>query len=88
MNYDNGTPEVVYKETGITGKDAQEKLERIGLSVNKNTLPGDTNPSNPSGLRLGTAAITTRGLGYKEIELLGDIITEALTLMNPEAQRR
>ncbi len=47
---------------GIGGKDASEKLEKEGIIVNKNTIPGETrSPVNPSGIRLGTAAETTRG---------------------------
>jgi len=52
----------VYKSFGIDGKEAQERLEKIGITVNANAVPNDTLPPyRPSGIRLGTPAITTRG---------------------------
>ena len=53
---------------GITGKEAQERLERIGITANKNMLPNDTEkPNKTSGLRIGLAALTTRGLRKRNI---------------------
>jgi glycine hydroxymethyltransferase len=48
---------------GINGKEAEEALDKIGLTLNKNSVPDDPNPPfRPSGIRLGTPAITTRGM--------------------------
>lgn len=60
---------------GIGGKDASDRLEKAGIIVNKNTIPGETRtPVNPSGIRLGTAAETTRGLKEKDfVEIAGRI---------------
>lgn len=58
----------VYASFGINGKEAQERLERIGITANANSIPDDTLPPfRPSGLRLGTPALTTRG--YKEDDM-------------------
>lgn len=66
----------------ITGKEAQEILDKIGISTNKNTIPNETrSPFITSGLRIGTAAITTRG--FKENELL-DIALQFKTVLNRE----
>src|SRR3989344_2539069 len=53
---------------GISGKEASDKLEKAGIIVNKNTIPGETrSPMDPSGIRLGTAAATTRGKKEKDM---------------------
>jgi glycine hydroxymethyltransferase len=68
---------------GISGKTAQEILDTIHITVNKQMLPGDTRkPSDPSGIRLGSPAMTTRGFGKKEFTLVGKWIVNALA--NPE----
>lgn len=67
---------------GITGKEAEALLDRCGITTNKNTVPGD--PNNPfvtSGIRLGTAAATSRGFGNQEFRLIAEAI--ALILDNP-----
>ncbi|MEN9921200.1 MAG: serine hydroxymethyltransferase, glycine hydroxymethyltransferase [Candidatus Parcubacteria bacterium] len=64
---------------GIGGKDASDKLEKAGIIVNKNTIPGETRtPVNPSGIRLGTAAETTRGLKEKDFIIIAKRIDEIL----------
>lgn len=64
---------------GIGGKDASDKLEAEGIIVNKNTIPGETrSPVNPSGIRLGTAAETTRGLKEKDFITIARCIDETL----------
>lgn len=64
---------------GITGKDAEHTLDSICITVNKNAIPFDTEkPSITSGLRIGTAAMTTRGLNSKDFKYIADIIIEAL----------
>ena len=70
----------VYKSFGIDGKEAQERLEKIGITVNANAVPNDTLPPyRPSGIRLGTPAITTRG-SVANFGVLADKIESQLKL--------
>ncbi len=63
----------------LTGKVAEKALEAAGLTVNKNTIPYDLNPPMvASGIRIGTPALTTRGMKEPEMELVGDFIAEVL----------
>ncbi len=63
----------------ITGKDAEEALELAGITVNKNTVPFETrSPFVTSGVRIGTPALTTRGMKEKEMQQIGDMIVETL----------
>ena len=67
-------------DKGLTGVEAEEVLERAGITVNKNTIPFDTrSPSVTSGIRIGTPAVTTRGLREKDMEEVGEYISEILT---------
>lgn len=71
---------------GITGKDAEEALEKAGLTVNKNAIPFDTQPRFvTSGVRIGTPAVTTRGLAEAEMKLLGSWIDRVISNINDEA---
>lgn len=64
---------------GITGKDAQNLLDKIHITVNKNTIPNDTeSPMVTSGIRLGSPAMTTRGLKEDDFVRIGTIIARAL----------
>jgi glycine hydroxymethyltransferase len=64
---------------GITGKLAEAALGKAAITVNKNTIPFDQNsPMVASGIRIGTPAVTTRGMRETEMELIGDLITRAL----------
>ena len=64
---------------GIPGKEAQERLDRIGISTNKNVIPDDPRgPSDPSGLRIGVPAVTTRGMKEPEMELIAALIDTVL----------
>jgi glycine hydroxymethyltransferase len=64
---------------GVTGKDGELALEKAGITVNKNTIPFDENPPMvASGLRIGTPAITTRGMAEAEMDRVGDLIARAL----------
>jgi glycine hydroxymethyltransferase len=70
-------------KVGLTGKKAQEILDQVGITVNKNMIPGDSRkPFDPSGIRLGTPAITSRGMKEKEMIKIGQII--ASVLKNPK----
>lgn len=67
------------KASGITGKEAQERLAEAGITVNKNTIPFDTEkPMVTSGVRLGTPQVTTRGLDLNDMDELADIIAQAI----------
>ncbi|MDD2916330.1 MAG: serine hydroxymethyltransferase [Candidatus Gracilibacteria bacterium] len=69
----------VFGSFGITGKEAEKALEEVGISTNKNMIPFDPRkPLDPSGIRIGTPAITTRGMGENEMEILGNIIVRTL----------
>lgn len=80
---DNHLMLVDVKPLGLTGKVAEEVLDEIGITTNKNTIPFDTeSPFITSGVRMGTAAITSRGFGEQEVKELASII--ANTLKNHE----
>jgi glycine hydroxymethyltransferase len=64
---------------GITGKVAEAALGKAGITVNKNAIPFDQNPPMvASGVRIGTPAVTTRGMAEAEMEIIGDLFTAAL----------
>jgi glycine hydroxymethyltransferase len=64
---------------GLTGKQCQMALDAAGITVNKNTIPFETrSPFQASGIRLGTPAVTTRGMGLTEMAAIADMISEVL----------
>ena len=64
---------------GLTGREAEKILDSIYITVNKNTIPNETEkPNVASGLRIGSAAMTTRGLNEKDFTLVASIIIKAL----------
>jgi glycine hydroxymethyltransferase len=64
---------------GLTGKEAEERLAQVGITVNKNLIPYDSQPPKiSSGIRLGTPAITTRGFGLEEMHSIADMIDNML----------
>jgi glycine hydroxymethyltransferase len=72
---------------GVKGKDAQETLEKVGITVNKNAIPYDPEkPSIASGIRIGTPAVTTRGLKEKDIEQVGGCIIRAFKNQTNEVE--
>lgn len=63
----------------ISGKEAEEALDRVGITVNKNAIPFDTRkPYDPSGIRLGTPALTTRGFTEEDMARVGQLIVDIL----------
>ena len=70
---------------GVRGKDAEKALDRAAITVNKNAIPFDVNPPlNPSGLRLGSPAVTTRGFKEAEMREVGGLIAEVLARISDE----
>ena len=70
-------------KTGVTGKDLEERLDSVGITCNKNSIPGDKQkPTVTSGVRLGTPAVTTRGFKEEDMALVGKLIS--LMVRTPE----
>ena len=71
---------------GIGGKIAEETLNRCGITVNKNMIPFDQRkPVDPSGIRIGTPALTTRGMGFDELTQIGHWMLEVLKSPDEES---
>jgi glycine hydroxymethyltransferase len=71
---------------GVTGREAEALLDDVGITVNKNAIPFDANPPNiGSGIRIGTPATTTRGMGTDEMRTIGHLVVEALRHRDDEA---
>jgi glycine hydroxymethyltransferase len=71
---------------GVRGKEAEQALDHAGITVNKNAIPFDVNPPlNPSGIRLGTPAVTTRGFTEAEMRQVGEWIAEVLLHVSDDA---
>ncbi len=69
----------VYGSLGVTGKEAQTVLDEVGITLNMNSIAGDTRkPLDPSGIRFGTPAITTRGFKEKECEKVAELLIQTL----------
>ena len=79
----------VWKSFGISGGDAERLLDRAGITLNKNAIADDTRkPMDPSGIRFGTPAMTTRGFKAKEATRVAEIMIEVLTKHNDAAVKR
>jgi len=75
------------RNLNITGKDAEHVLDSVGITVNKNAIPFDpTSPFVTSGIRIGTPAVTSRGMGVEAMKTIGKVI--ALTLKNPRDEAK
>jgi len=75
------------RNKNITGADAQNLLESVGITINKNTIPYDPAPPfKPSGIRMGTPAITTRGMKEKEMKQIAAWINEVIS--NPKSAKK
>jgi glycine hydroxymethyltransferase len=71
---------------GLTGRRAEEALERCGITVNKNMIPFDhRKPVDPSGIRIGTPALSSRGMGCDEMRTIGGWILDVLK--SPDDER-
>ena len=67
------------RKLDMSGKELEDRLDRVHITVNKNSIPGDTRPvSETSGIRVGTPAVTTRGFKEAEMEVVGDLILKAV----------
>lgn len=86
---DNHLMLIDLKNMGMDGKEAESLLERAGIIANRNSIPGDRTPFRPSGLRLGTPAITTRGLKPRDMARIADWTLRVVKLrQRPETIRR
>ncbi|MFO7569490.1 MAG: serine hydroxymethyltransferase, partial [Smithellaceae bacterium] len=72
---------------GVTGKDAQEALDRAAITVNKNGIPFDTQgPMVTSGIRIGTPALTTRGMKEEDMHLIASLIADVINHIQDESK--
>jgi glycine hydroxymethyltransferase len=86
---DNHLMLVDVRGANINGQEAEDVLEGVGITVNKNLIPFDPAPPRvPSGIRLGTPAVTTRGFGRAEMETVADCITQVLYNPTDEVLKR
>lgn len=77
----------VFGSKGATGKEAEKALEAVGISVNKNMIPYDPRkPLDPSGIRVGTPAVTTRGMGAEEMKTVARVMNDAIENRNDESK--
>ena len=76
-----------YSTKGLTGKEVEKLLDKVGITLNKNTIPGDPLPPMvTSGVRIGTPAITTRGFVESDMELIAEYIDEAIVNKDNEEE--
>ncbi len=83
---DNHLMLIDLRPLGLTGKQVQEACDRVGITVNRNSIPFDTaSKFNPSGIRLGTPAVTTRGMGEAEMDEIADLVATMITRLSDTA---
>jgi glycine hydroxymethyltransferase len=71
----------------LSGRDAEVVLDKVGISVSRSTIPNDPNPPmNPSGVRFGSAAVTTRGMQENEMKIIVEFINQAIEARESEAE--
>ncbi len=75
---DNHLMLIDLRDKGMSGADAERKLESGGIIANRNAVPGDLKPYAPSGIRMGTPAATSRGMGEREMQLIASFIRRIL----------
>ena len=86
---DNHLMLVNLKDTPLTGKEGEGALELVGITVNKNTVPFETrSPFITSGIRIGTPAVTTRGMKEPEMERIGNLIADVLAAPSDASVQR
>ncbi len=69
----------MFTSVGLSGREVGDILDSVGITVNKNTIPGDSRkPWDPSGIRIGTPALTTRGMKEEEMESVAQFIDRAI----------
>jgi glycine hydroxymethyltransferase len=79
----------VYSSLGITGQEAETVLDEVGITLNKNMIADDPRrPMDPSGIRFGTPAITTRGFGEKECARVAELMIETLRNKDPLSRKK
>ncbi|MBP6912134.1 MAG: serine hydroxymethyltransferase, partial [Candidatus Pacebacteria bacterium] len=79
----------VYGSLGVTGKEAQTVLDEVGITLNMNSIAGDTRkPIDPSGIRFGTPAITTRGFLEADCARVAELLIEALRNKDDDAKKK
>ncbi len=75
--------------TGHSGKEIETALDEVRIYTNKNTIPGETRkPTDPSGLRVGTPALTTRGFTESEMKIVGELITDTIQHLGDQAVKK
>ena len=84
---DNHVFMVDLRPVGLDGSIVSDTLDKVGITVNKNSIPFDeAGPMKPSGIRIGTPAVTTRGMKEDDVIAVADLIHEALKAREDETQ--
>lgn len=65
---------------GLTGSKVEKVFDKMHITVNKNSIVGDKSPINPGGIRLGTPAITTRGMVEKDMEIIAEFLMKGIEI--------